>query len=90
MITDHPLSFDPDEQAWKPFRDATSRWVETGEGGVACATCGAVAPVGDWQFGFDLGAPAFGFWRWPPLDVSFCGEFGNQLGHRTEEQAGTF
>ncbi|WP_329124544.1 hypothetical protein [Streptomyces sp. NBC_01465] len=92
VIIDYPESFEPDDEAWRPFRDAIAGWKETGEGSAACPACGAQVPVTAWQFGsgFDLGALAFDFWGWPPLGTGFQAEFARQLGHRTEVQEGKF
>ncbi|MER5887620.1 hypothetical protein ABT160_27720 [Streptomyces sp. NPDC001941] len=90
VIVDYPESFEPDEEAWRRFREAIAVWKETGEGVLACSTCGVPVRLTDWQFasGFDLGALAFDFWGWPPLSVAFREEFRRRLGHRMEEQMG--
>ncbi|MER6997660.1 hypothetical protein [Streptomyces sp. NPDC000410] len=92
VIIDYPEEFEADDEVWQPFQGGIDAWKEAGEGSAACSTCGEAVPVTEWQWssGFDLGALAFEFWGWPPLDVDFLAEFGRQLGHRTEEQSGKF
>jgi len=92
VITDYPESFEPDEEVWRPFREAVATWKETGEAGVTCPACAAVVPVTEWDFGsgFLLGALAFDFWGWPPLSEEFIAELGRQLGHRREWHTGKF
>ncbi|MDW6059661.1 hypothetical protein SAZ11_18750 [Streptomyces sp. FXJ1.4098] len=93
VIIDYPEEFEADDEVWRPYREAIAVWKETGEGGsVACSACAAAVPVTEWRFGsgFALGALAFDFWGWPPLDDAFLAEFSRQLGHSAEEQMGKF
>ncbi|MFF4251495.1 hypothetical protein ACFY1L_09825 [Streptomyces sp. NPDC001663] len=92
VITDYPESFEPDEEVWRPFRDAVDAWKATGEADVTCPACGTAVPITEWDFGsgFLLGALAFDFWGWPPLADGFVAELGRQLGHRTEQHTGKF
>ncbi|MFF3322960.1 hypothetical protein [Streptomyces sp. NPDC002889] len=88
----YPEACEPDEEVWRPFRDAIDTWKETGEGSADCSACGASVPVTEWEWemNFALGALAFDFWGWPPLTDDFAAEFGRQLGHRTAQHMGKF
>ncbi|MCX4823883.1 hypothetical protein OG883_29215 [Streptomyces sp. NBC_01142] len=92
VIIDYPESFEADDEVWQPFEDGIAAWKETGEGSAVCSACGVPVPITEWEWswGFALGALAFDFWGWPPLDDSFVAEFGKQLGHRTDEHSGKF
>ncbi|MFE1912626.1 hypothetical protein [Streptomyces anandii] len=92
VVIDWPDNPEPDEEAWRPFRDALAVWRRTGEASVHCPGCGAAVPVTEWDYGpgFALGALAFDFWDWPPLAEEFRSELRRRLGHRTQEQIGKF
>ncbi|MEV5972178.1 hypothetical protein [Streptomyces sp. NPDC051921] len=89
---DYPASFEPDEEAWAPFRAAVEAWEETGTGRVTCPACAAVLPVTDWQWPdeYALGALTFEFWGWPPLSDDFVAELTGRLGHRTARHLAKF
>ncbi|MDQ8707907.1 hypothetical protein RCO28_36385 [Streptomyces sp. LHD-70] len=90
VIINYPEEFEADDEVWQPFEDAIAAWKETGEGSAPCSTCGASAPVTQWQWDpeFAVGALAFDFWDWPELSANFCETFSRQLGHRTVEHGG--
>lgn len=92
VIIDYPEEWEADQEVWQPFSDGIDMWKETGEGSVICSSCGASVPVTEWRFGseFALGALAFDFWGWPPLNTGFHAELSKQLGHRIEVQTGKF
>ncbi|MDF3298132.1 hypothetical protein [Streptomyces tropicalis] len=92
VVIDPPGRPEPDEAAWRPFREAVAVWRRTGAASVACPSCGTAVPVTEWDFGpgFALGALAFDFWGWPPLAEGFHAEFRRYLGHRTHVHTGKF
>jgi hypothetical protein len=92
VVIDYPQRFEADQEIWRPFRDGIAVWKDTGSGSVACPACGTAVPVTDWDFGsgFVLGALAFDFWGWPPLNTGFHAAFRGQLGHRAEDHTGKF
>ncbi|WP_344629330.1 hypothetical protein [Streptomyces glaucosporus] len=92
VVIDYPEVPEPDDEVWRPFEEAVAVWRRTGGGSVPCPACGVSVPVAEWDFGedFALGALAFEFWNWPPLDDGFRAEFGRWLGHRTAHHTGKF
>ncbi|MFF7334624.1 hypothetical protein ACIQU5_00370 [Streptomyces sp. NPDC090306] len=92
VIINYPARFEPDEGAWRPFREAIAQWRATGEGTVVCPSCRTPISVLEWTFDSDfvLGALAFDFWGWPPLAIGFLARLQRQLGHRTADHSGKF
>ncbi|MGW0137258.1 hypothetical protein [Streptomyces sp. NPDC003299] len=90
VVIAYPEEFEPDEEVWKPFRDAITAWEETGEGHGPCPACRAVVPVTAWQWDptFAVGTLAFDFWNWPPLSTDFHTAFTHHLQHRTTTHMG--
>ena len=66
-----PEEFGPtctDDEGLRWFDDAAAVWRGGGEAGLECRTCGAVAPVTEWQAdGAALAYLGFVFWGWDEL-----------------------
>ncbi|MFI6768235.1 hypothetical protein [Streptomyces sp. NPDC050355] len=91
-LADQP--WEPDDEAWEPFRGAIRGWDEGDAEAtkVGCRSCGRAAPVDRWRWKddfFAFGHLGFTFWNWTNLRDAFVAEFSPRLGgHRTVELGG--
>ena len=70
------------DDAWSR---AVQEWYDdSGEGLLACESCGKTQRVVEWphQPPIGFGALTFKFWNWPGISQDFVREFERRLGHR--------
>ena len=76
---------------WDELSAAFGRWLDGGDGELACLHCQREVGLKDWRWEepvYAFGSLGVRIWNWPPLAGSFVADVARVLGHRVVVSGG--
>jgi len=76
---------------WEDLSAAFGRWLDGGDGELACLHCRRIVKLKDWRWEepvYAFGSLGVRIWNWPPLKEGFLADVARVLSHRVVVNGG--